>query len=42
MVDLEEVGEVLQEGAVDQLLQQCEDISDKLRKALGGTQGGSR
>lgn len=40
MVDLEEVGEVLEEDAVDEVLKQCEGISDKLRKALGSEEGG--
>lgn len=40
MIDLEKVGEVLEDDAVDGVLRQCEDISDKLRKALGGEQAG--
>lgn len=39
MVDLEKVGEVLEEQAVDDLLKQCEDISGKLRSALGSRDG---
>ena len=35
MVDLEEVGEVLEADAVDDVLRQCEDISARLRKAMG-------
>lgn len=39
MANLEEIGEVLEEDNVDELLQQCSDISSKLRKALGSAKG---
>ena len=39
MADLEMVGEVLKEDAVDELLEQCSHISDKLRNALGNSKG---
>lgn len=35
MTDLEKTGEVLEEDAVDELLEQCSEISERLRKALG-------
>ncbi|KAK9819591.1 hypothetical protein WJX72_000080 [[Myrmecia] bisecta] len=37
--DLEEVGEELQADHLDDVLQKCAGISDKLRSVLGGTQG---
>ena len=40
MIDLEEVGEVLEEDAVDEVLRQCEDISAKLKNALGSSESG--
>lgn len=39
MTDLEAVGEVLEDNAVDELLQQCSEISVKLRNALGSAKG---
>ena len=39
MANLEEIGEVLEEDKVDEVLQQCSDISNKLRNALGSAKG---
>lgn len=36
MVNLEEVGQELKEDATDEILQNCHEISDRLKNALRG------